>query len=116
MSERPKQPPASISSWVNAVCSTPTPIHFGSKLTCVTQLAVIPLRRSPLSVLPTHVEAVRHLPEHAPAQPVVLVALLVGLDTGRVRPDRSTSTGFSHAAEATDGAPVAELSLAPHVT
>ncbi len=53
MSDSEKQPPASISSWLNAVCSTPTPTHFGSKLTCVTQLQVIPLRRSPLSVVPS---------------------------------------------------------------
>ena len=45
-------PEASISSCVSAVCSIPTPIHFGSKLICVTQLAVMPFRRSAPSVLP----------------------------------------------------------------
>ena len=40
-------PPAVTSSWVSAVFSTPTPTSLGSKLTCVTQLIVMPLRRSP---------------------------------------------------------------------
>jgi hypothetical protein len=44
---RLKTPPAVTSSWVRAVFSTPTPTSLGSKLTCVTQLAVMPLRRSP---------------------------------------------------------------------
>ena len=46
-------PPASISSCVNAFRSTPTPIHFGSKLNWVTKLIVMPLRRSARSVLPS---------------------------------------------------------------
>ena len=35
----------------------------------------MPLRRSPLSVAPDDVEPRRHLPEHAPAQAVVLVGV-----------------------------------------
>ena len=48
-----KQPPASTSSCVNASRSMLTPIHFGSKESCVTQLIVIPLRRSARSVEPS---------------------------------------------------------------
>ena len=40
-------PPAAISSWVTAVFSTDTATSLGSKLTCVAQLAVIRLSRSP---------------------------------------------------------------------
>jgi hypothetical protein len=48
-----KTPLASISSCVNAPCSTLIPIHFGSNEICVTQFMVMPLRRSPRSVVPT---------------------------------------------------------------
>jgi hypothetical protein len=47
-----KTPPAVMSSWVNADFSTLIPTSLGSKLSCVAQLSVMPLRRSP-SRLPT---------------------------------------------------------------
>ena len=40
-------PPSATSSWVNASRSTPTPTSLGSNESCVTQLIVMPLRRSP---------------------------------------------------------------------
>ena len=61
-----------------------------------------PVRRHAVAALrlvgrADHEEAGRHLPEHPPAQTVVLVALLVGLDAGRVRPDRPGTSRFGHA-------------------
>ncbi len=49
---RAKTWPSAMSSWVNAVFSTLMASNLGSKLTWLTQLTVMPLRRSPAR-LPT---------------------------------------------------------------
>ena len=59
------------------------------------QFSVIPLRRCSLSVLPSTYRPARHRPEHAAAEPVVLLGIL----TGRKRTDETFVQ--RHAAEAT---------------
>ena len=63
----------STSSWVSAVFSMLTPTSFGSNDTCVTQLIVMALRRSPCAG-PDHVEPGRERPQQ-PAPQLVVVGL-----------------------------------------
>ena len=72
----------------------------GSKDTWVTQLSVIPLRRSPAR-LPTTYRPDGSVHRHPPPQAVVLVLGFRALDPRRIRPDRSTATRFTHGLEPT---------------